>query len=125
MVEINPLVLTKNDEIIALDGKVGFDGNAHFRHRELWDEMRDLQKKMRQKSKQQNLICLMLISMEILMFGQWSWTCNGNNGRIKLYGGEPANFLDVGGGANEEQVKTAFISYWINVGNRAIFLVES
>ena len=42
------------------------------------------------------------------MYGEWCWTCNGHNGYHKLFGGEPANFLDVGGGASVEKVKKAF-----------------
>ena len=109
MVEINPLVLTKNDEIIALDGKVGFDGNAHFRHRELWDEMRDLSEEDEAEIKAaESDLSYVNLDGNIGCLVNGAGLAMATMDVIKLYGGEPANFLDVGGGANEEQVKTAF-----------------
>ena len=109
MVDINPLVLTKNDEIIALDGKVGFDGNAHFRHRELWDEMRDLSEEDEAEIKAaESDLSYVNLDGNIGCLVNGAGLAMATMDVIKLYGGEPANFLDVGGGANEEQVKTAF-----------------
>ena len=109
MIEINPLVRSTDDEIIALDAKVGFDSNADFRHQKSWVQMRDISEEddaeirageadLSYVNLDGNIGCLVngaglaMATMDV----------------IKLYGGEPANFLDVGGGANEEQVKTAF-----------------
>ncbi len=108
MVEINPMVRTDEGEIVLLDAKIGFDENALFRHPDIM-ELRDLSEEepteVRAKASD-----LSYVKLE----GNIGCLVNGAGlamatmDVIKLYGGEPANFLDVGGGANEEQVKTAF-----------------
>ena len=108
MVEINPLVKTKNDEIVALDSKVSFDENAEFRHKN-WDSLRDLSEEedVEVRAKESGLSYVKLDgNIGCLVNG--AGLAMATMDVIKLYGGEPANFLDVGGGANEEQVKTAF-----------------
>jgi succinyl-CoA synthetase beta subunit len=108
MVEINPLVKTADDDIIALDAKVSFDENAEFRHRD-WDELRDLseEEEVEIRAKEAGLSYVKLDgNIGCLVNG--AGLAMATMDVIKLYGGEPANFLDVGGGANEEQVKTAF-----------------
>ncbi|MAT49011.1 MAG: ADP-forming succinate--CoA ligase subunit beta [Euryarchaeota archaeon] len=108
MVEINPLVRTTNDDMVLLDAKVGFDENALFRHRDILD-LRDLSEEEATEVKAKDT-GLSYVKLE----GNIGCLVNGAGlamatmDVIKLYGGEPANFLDVGGGANEEQVKTAF-----------------
>ena len=107
MVEINPLVRT-DDDIVALDSKVSFDENAEFRHRD-WDELRDLseEEEVEIRAKEAGLSYVKLDgNIGCLVNG--AGLAMATMDVIKLYGGEPANFLDVGGGANEEQVKTAF-----------------
>ncbi|MCH1481164.1 MAG: ADP-forming succinate--CoA ligase subunit beta [Candidatus Poseidoniaceae archaeon] len=108
MVEINPLVKTKNDDIVALDSKVSFDENAEFRHKN-WDSLRDLSEEedVEVRAKESGLSYVKLDgNIGCLVNG--AGLAMATMDVIKLYGGEPANFLDVGGGANEEQVKTAF-----------------
>jgi len=108
MVEINPLVRSNDDEIIALDAKVGFDENAEFRHKN-WDDLRDLSEEedVEIRAKETGLSYVKLDgNIGCLVNG--AGLAMATMDVIKLYGGEPANFLDVGGGANEEQVKTAF-----------------
>ena len=108
MVEINPLVKTKNEEIVALDSKVSFDENAEFRHKN-WDSLRDLSEEedVEVRAKESGLSYVKLDgNIGCLVNG--AGLAMATMDVIKLYGGEPANFLDVGGGANEEQVKTAF-----------------
>ena len=108
MVEINPLVKTKDDDIIALDSKVSFDENAEFRHKN-WDDLRDLSEEegVEIRAKEAGLSYVKLDgNIGCLVNG--AGLAMATMDVIKLYGGEPANFLDVGGGANEEQVKTAF-----------------
>ena len=108
MVEINPLVKTKSDEIVALDSKVSFDENAEFRHKN-WDTLRDLSEEedVEVRAKDAGLSYVNLDgNIGCLVNG--AGLAMATMDVIKLYGGEPANFLDVGGGANEEQVKTAF-----------------
>jgi len=108
MVEINPLVRTTNEEMVLLDAKVGFDENALFRHQDILD-LRDLSEEEATEVKAKDT-GLSYVKLE----GNIGCLVNGAGlamatmDVIKLYGGEPANFLDVGGGANEEQVKTAF-----------------
>ena len=108
MVEINPLVKTEDDDIIALDSKISFDENAEFRHK-YWADLRDLteEEDVEIRAKESGL-------SYVKLYGNIGCLVNGAGlamatmDVIKLYGGEPANFLDVGGGADEEQVKTAF-----------------
>lgn len=106
--EINPLVLTKEGSFIALDAKFNFDDNALYRQKKIV-EMRD--------EAEENAFELRAAKSEISyvkMDGQIGCMVNGAGlamatmDIIKLYGGEPANFLDVGGGANKEKVTEAF-----------------
>ena len=108
MVEINPLVKSKSDEIIALDAKISFDENAEFRHKN-WSQLRDLSEEedVEIRAKETGLSYVKLDgNIGCLVNG--AGLAMATMDVIKLYGGEPANFLDVGGGADEEQVKTAF-----------------
>ncbi len=108
LAEINPFILTKDNRVFALDAKINFDDNALFRHKELL-EFRDLNEEDP-------------LEVEASKFGLNYIKLDGNiacmvNGAglamatmdiIKYAGGNPANFLDVGGGANADQVKNAF-----------------
>ena len=108
MVEINPLVSTEDDNVVLLDAKVGFDESALFRHPDIL-ELRDLSEEEPTEVRA-NAAGLSYVKLD----GDIGCLVNGAGlamatmDVIKLYGGEPANFLDVGGGANEEQVTTAF-----------------
>jgi len=108
MVEINPLVLTGDDQIVALDAKISFDDNAAFRHPERLD-MRDLSEEepTEVRAKEAGLSYVKLDG-DIGCLVNGAGLAMATMDVIKLYGGEPANFLDVGGGATEEAVKTAF-----------------
>jgi succinyl-CoA synthetase beta subunit len=107
-VEINPLVVTKDNHIVALDGKVNLDDNAEFRHKE-WAEWRDLSEE-KQVEIEAKAAGLSYIQLE----GNIGCLVNGAGlamatmDIIKHYGGQPANFLDVGGGASKEAVTQAF-----------------
>ena len=108
LVEINPLVLTTEGELCALDAKMNFDDNSLFRHEEI-EKMRDLREEEP-------------LEVEASRYGLSYVKLDGNVGcmvngaglamatmdLIKLKGGSPANFLDVGGGASAEKVKNAF-----------------
>jgi succinyl-CoA synthetase beta subunit len=108
MIEINPLILTKNGDLLALDAKVSFDDNALYRHPELKD-LRDVTEEDPLEV-EASTFSLNYIRLD----GNIGCMVNGAGlamatmDIIKLAGGEPANFLDVGGGANAEQIKNAF-----------------
>jgi succinyl-CoA synthetase beta subunit len=108
MVEINPLVLTKQGDLLALDAKMGFDDNALFRHANV-RELRDLNEED-SKEIEASKFDLNYIALD----GTIGCMVNGAGlamatmDIIKHFGGEPANFLDVGGGATAEKVTEAF-----------------
>ena len=109
MVEINPLVRTEDDEIVALDAKVSFDENAGFRHAASWDELRDLSEEEETEIRAAEAgLSYVKLDGNIGCLVNGAGLAMATMDVIKLKGGEPANFLDVGGGANEEQVSTAF-----------------
>ena len=122
LAEINPLQVTKEGDVLALDAKMTFDDNAMFRHKD-FVEMRDLHEEDP-------------LEVEASKFGLNYIKLDGNvgcmvNGAglamatmdiITLAGGQPANFLDVGGGANEEQVKNAFRIILSDKNVRAILI---
>ncbi|WMM25806.1 ADP-forming succinate--CoA ligase subunit beta [Tissierella sp. MB52-C2] len=107
-VEINPLVLTKERKLIALDAKINFDENGLFRNKDI-SNYRDLSEED-EKEIEASKHGLSYISLD----GNIGCVVNGAGlamatmDLIKFYGGEPANFLDVGGGATEENVTNAF-----------------
>jgi len=108
MVEINPLVVTKAGEIVALDAKMAFDDNALFRHKELV-ELRDLSEEdpSEMRAAEAGLSYVNLVgNIGCLVNG--AGLAMSTMDIIKLHGGQPANFLDVGGGANAKQVTEAF-----------------
>ncbi len=106
--EINPLVTTKSGEVIALDAKLNFDDNALFRHKEI-EEMRDPTEES-EKELDAAAHGLSYISLDgtIGCLVNGAGLAMGTMDIIKIYGGEPANFLDVGGGATKETVQKAF-----------------
>jgi succinyl-CoA synthetase beta subunit len=109
LVEVNPLVVTKDDRVVALDAKLNFDGNGEFRHQKEWDELRDLSEEnaTELEAKKTGLTYIQLEgNIGCLVNG--AGLAMATMDIIKYFGGEPANFLDVGGGANKEQVTKAF-----------------
>lgn len=122
LVEINPLILTTNNQIIALDAKMSFDDNALFRHSEI-QTLRDLDEEDPLET-EASKFDLSYIPLE----GNIGCLVNGAGlamatmDIIKLYGGNPANFLDVGGGATTEKVTEAFKLMLCNVGLKAILV---
>lgn len=108
MVEINPLVITKQGDLVCLDGKLGADGNALFRQPVL-REMRDLsQEDERESRASQWELNYVALDGNIGCMVNGAGLAMGTMDIVKLYGGEPANFLDVGGGATKERVAEAF-----------------
>lgn len=108
LAEINPLILTGDGRVIALDAKVTFDDNAMFRHREL-AELRDLDEEdpLEVEASKADLNYVKLDGTIGCMVNG-AGLAMGTMDIIKAYGAEPANFLDVGGGATQENVEKAF-----------------
>ena len=108
LVEINPLVVTVVDKVIALDAKMNFDSNGLFRHKELLeykDESEEDSAELEASKYQLNYIKL---DGNVGCMVNGAGLAMGTMDIIKLYGGEPANFLDVGGVANAETVANGF-----------------
>jgi Succinyl-CoA synthetase, beta subunit len=122
LVEVNPLVLTKDGKLVLLDAKVEIDDNALFRHKDL-EEMEDLTQldPLEVEAKTYSLNYIKLdgsIGCMVNGAGLAMTTMD----IIKLAGGEPANFLDVGGGANVEQIANAFRILMSDKNVKAVFI---
>jgi succinyl-CoA synthetase beta subunit len=108
MLEVNPLIVTGDGKVVLLDAKVSFDGNALYRHEDI-RELRDVTEED-EKEIEASKFDLSYIALD----GNIGCMVNGAGlamatmDIIKLYGAEPANFLDVGGGASKEKVTAAF-----------------
>ncbi len=108
MVEINPLILTKEKKIICLDAKVNFDSNALFRHPEIL-ALRDLNEEdPTEIEASKHDLAYIKLDGSIGCMVNGAGLAMATMDIIKLYGEEPANFLDVGGGASKEKVSAAF-----------------
>ena len=108
MVEINPLILTKEKKIVCLDAKVNFDSNALFRHPEIL-ELRDLNEEDPAEIEASKYdLAYIKLDGSIGCMVNGAGLAMATMDIIKLYGEEPANFLDVGGGASKEKVSAAF-----------------
>ncbi len=108
MVEVNPLVLTKQGEVLALDAKFNFDDNALYRHPEI-AAMRDTaEEDAREVEASKHELNYIGLDGNIACLVNGAGLAMATMDIIKFYGGSPANFLDVGGSATEEQVTEAF-----------------
>ncbi len=108
MVEVNPLVVTTNGDVLALDAKFNFDDNALYRHPEV-AAMRDIaEEDPREVEASKHGLNYIGLDGNIACLVNGAGLAMATMDIIKFYGGEPANFLDVGGGATEEQVTEAF-----------------
>jgi succinyl-CoA synthetase beta subunit len=108
LVEINPLVVTKAGDLLALDAKISFDDNALFRHPQL-AELRDTAEEDPNELRATKAgLSYVQLDGNIGCLVNGAGLAMATMDLIKLHGGEPANFLDVGGGANTEQVTEAF-----------------
>jgi succinyl-CoA synthetase beta subunit len=108
MIEVNPLIVTRGGDLLALDAKVNFDDNALYRHPDLKD-LRDVTEEdpLEVEASKYSLNYIRLDGTIGCMVNG-AGLAMATMDIIKLSGGEPANFLDVGGGANAEQIKNAF-----------------
>ena len=108
MTEVNPLVLTEDGQLLVLDAKVSFDDNAMFRHKDLL-ELRDLSEEDESEVRAGNAgLSYVNLDGTIGCLVNGAGLAMSTMDIIKLHGAEPANFLDVGGGADVEQVSEAF-----------------
>jgi succinyl-CoA synthetase beta subunit len=108
LVEVNPLVVTKSGELLALDAKISFDDNALFRHPQL-AELRDIAEEDPNELQATKAgLSYVQLSGNIGCLVNGAGLAMATMDLVKQHGGEPANFLDVGGGANTEQVTEAF-----------------
>ena len=108
LIEINPLIITKDQNLLCLDAKVNFDDNALFRHPEI-EKLRDLNEEdqYEQEAAKYDLAYIKLDG-NIGCMVNGAGLAMASLDIIKMYGGDPANFLDVGGGATREKVSNAF-----------------
>ena len=108
LLEVNPLIVMKNGSLRVLDAKVSFDGNAEFRHAEL-EELRDLTEEDEKEIEASKYdLAYVALDGDIGCMVNGAGLAMATMDIIKLYGAEPANFLDVGGGATTEKVTAAF-----------------
>ena len=108
MVEVNPLVVTTKGEVLALDAKFNFDDNALYRHPDI-AAMRDTaEEDPREVEASKHGLNYIGLDGNIACLVNGAGLAMATMDIIKFYGGSPANFLDVGGGATEEQVTEAF-----------------
>ncbi len=108
MVEINPFLLTEDGELYALDAKVTFDDNANYRHKD-FAELRDLNEEAELEIEASKFdLNYIKLDGNIACMVNGAGLAMATMDIIKLAGGEPANFLDVGGGASQERVENAF-----------------
>ncbi len=107
-IEINPMVVTKEGEVVALDAKMNFDDNALYRHKDVQD-MRDADEQdVAELEAERHDLNYIKLDGSIGCMVNGAGLAMATMDIIKLHGGDPANFLDVGGGATKERVTTAF-----------------
>jgi succinyl-CoA synthetase beta subunit len=106
--EINPMVTTKNEEIIALDAKLNFDDNALFRHPDIKEYLDPTEESALELEAAEYGLSYISLDGNIGCLVNGAGLAMGTMDIIKIEGGEPANFLDVGGGATKETVEKAF-----------------
>jgi succinyl-CoA synthetase beta subunit len=108
VIEINPLVITEADELVAIDAKVSFDDNALFRHAALEKLIDEAELDPKELEATKYGISYVALEGTIGCMVNGAGLAMATMDIIKLYGGVPANFLDVGGGATKERVTAAF-----------------
>jgi succinyl-CoA synthetase beta subunit len=122
LMEINPFLLTKDGRLIALDAKVNFDDNAMFRHKEFMD-LRDLNEEEPLEIEASKFdLNYIKLDGNIACMVNGAGLAMATMDIIKLAGGEPANFLDVGGGASQERVEAAFRILLADQNVRAVLI---
>src|SRR5262252_7631919 len=122
MVEINPLILTKGGDLLALDAKVSFDDNALYRHPDLRDLRDTTEEDPLEVEASKFSLNYIRLDGTIGCMVNGAGLAMATMDIIKLAGGEPANFLDVGGGANAEQIRNAFKILMSDANVRAVLI---
>lgn len=122
LVEINPLVLTKQGEVLALDAKVEFDDNALFRHPDLISYRDPLEEDPREREAKEFDLAYISLSGNIGCMVNGAGLAMATMDIIQYCGGMPANFLDVGGGADEKKVTAAFKLILADENVKAVFV---
>jgi succinyl-CoA synthetase beta subunit len=108
IVEINPLIVTDKNEVMALDAKMNFDPNALYRQKEIFAMRDETEEDAQEKEAADWELNYVRLDGNIGCMVNGAGLAMSTMDIIKLYGGEPANFLDVGGGATAERVTAAF-----------------
>ena len=108
LIEINPLVITRGGQVMALDGKMAFDDNALFRHPDVAEMRDETEEDPAELAAKEAGLSYIKLDGTIGCLVNGAGLAMATMDTIKHVGGEPANFLDVGGGADEQQVTTAF-----------------
>jgi succinyl-CoA synthetase beta subunit len=122
LMEINPLVVTESGDVVALDAKIGFDDNALFRHADV-RELRDPNEEdPREREAAKFDLSYIALDGNIGCMVNGAGLAMATMDSIKAAGGNPANFLDVGGGANTEKVKAAFKIILSDASVKGIFI---
>ena len=123
LVEVNPFLITKAGDVLALDAKVGFDDNALFRHADLV-ELRDFEEEdpLEVEASKHGLNYIKLGGGSVGCMVNGAGLAMATMDIVKLAGGEPANFLDVGGGASPEQIENAFRILSSDPSVKAVFI---
>jgi succinyl-CoA synthetase beta subunit len=120
--EINPLILTKEGAVMALDAKINFDANALYRHKDIL-ALRDLtEEDPREVEASRHDLSYISLNGNIACMVNGAGLAMATMDIIKQCGGEPANFLDVGGGANQEKVAHAFRILLADERVRGVFI---
>jgi succinyl-CoA synthetase beta subunit len=122
LVEINPLVVTKSGELLALDAKVDIDANALFRHPDLAALRDPSQEDPLERRASEHELNYVSLDGDIACMVNGAGLAMATMDLIQLHGGKPANFLDVGGGATAERVKVAFEIILSNPKVRAVLI---
>jgi len=122
LVEVNPLIVTKSGDVVALDAKINIEGNALFRQPKLL-ELRDVsQEDEAERKAAEHDLNYVSLDGDIACMVNGAGLAMATMDLIKLHGGEPANFLDVGGGATSERVAAAFKLILANESVKAILV---
>jgi succinyl-CoA synthetase beta subunit len=122
LLEINPFITTKDDKLLALDCKLTFDDNAMFRHKEL-KELRDLaEEDPLEVEASKYALNYIKLDGNIACMVNGAGLAMATMDIIQYAGGSPANFLDVGGGANQQQIENAFQILLSDKGVKAVFI---